>query len=266
MNLKLSLKMPASLGKAVAAAVKPIVEKSMQESMAKVGTMLIDRIGVEADKKLGATASEFKKGLHQPDSLTASSTKVAVQLVGVLPNALNDGFTAFDIKAKMLPHATHFTKDGEPYIDVPFNHAAGKMDASVKGSMDSAVENKQQALKASGATPHDVATAKARTSVVTPGKAFVKELNFGGKKVPVNVQHKSGTQDQMIRTASKAGSKTVAKYTTIRRISANSNPTAWWHPGFAGLHLMEKVETDLKDDIKRIFEDVFRSNGLKIKF
>jgi hypothetical protein len=84
----------------------------------------------------------------------------------------------------------------------------------------------------------------------------------GTKQVKQKVRHKQGIHDNLTRHRS-AGA--AASYQTIRRISAHSSASSWWHPGFKGLKLLQKVVPPLMDDIRDIVRDSLRAAGIPTK-
>jgi hypothetical protein len=43
---------------------------------------------------------------------------------------------------------------------------------------------------------------------------------------------------------------------TFRRVSDNSDPSAFWHPGLKALHLAEKVKDFLEGQIEGIIDEI----------
>lgn len=232
----------------------------------KLSAYARDRLAQMANQALGTTAAEYVKGV----SIDEGDGYLTVNLDGVLPNALEKGFSAFDIKTAMLAKATKFSKSGTPYVDVPFRFGlkstttVQSMGPSAAKMVQSALRSKQRELKRAGASATEVATARVRLAQKTPGKEFTRDLQFGTKTVTTQVSHKQGITDSMTRTAKMVGSRAVGSYQTFRRISGNSDSAAWWHPGFKGVRLLPKLRSEIQSVAKDMFKAELRAKGVKL--
>jgi len=273
MPLKWSIRIPSHASSAISRKLKPAVEKATKMAMPRVAALIIDHASSEADRRLNTMAAEFKAALHQPDAITVTDTGIEIRLTTQLARSLELGGSSFDIKAKMLTHAKHFSKDGAPYIDVPFQHAASagasRMSAlppAVRAAMTHAVATaKATAIKA-GASKSEAAAQTVRLKQRTPGKVFERTLVVGGKTLTTRVAHKRGIHDDLIRTAVAGAGRAVTKHSTIRRISSKSSPTSWWHPGFKGVGIFKAVMPQVRKDVEAIIRDSFKSVGLAVRF
>lgn len=149
--------------------------------------------------------------------------------------AIEFGVDAFDIKAKMLAKAVKTSKSGVAYVDVPFTHAASSVPKSIKAKLKN----------------------NSRLHMVTPGKAFTRTLHFKGGTQKQKVAHARGITDDIMKQG--------GKYTTIRRISANSPPSSWWHPGFKGRMLLKKLDPRIQRLTLNILKTAFIDEGFKVK-
>jgi len=238
---------PIKLGRVL----KPALDKAMADAKPKIAALIIDRVEVQADKLLKRMAPRYKRGLSQPESIKITPQGVEITLKDPVAAIIEEGGTAYDIKKVMLARATKFSKTGAPYIDVPFDHAAGEIPSGMKRAIS---------RKASQG-----GTSTTRFPSKTPGRSFTRTLHKRKLGVPFTskqrVTHKQGVRDDLIRHSS-GGRNT---YQTIRRISSKSPPSSWWHPGFKGLKLFKKVVPPLKDDILNIVRDSLRAAGIPTK-
>lgn len=238
--------------------------------MPKMAEFAIDRLSQEADSVLRTSSGTYKRGLQHPDAIKVTPTTAVVQIVGKAAAGLEEGYDSFDIKAHMLKGNTKGS--GTPYVDVPFRHGAAEttahfqgMPKDVKTAMDSAVKKRQAELRSAGASQRDIATATARLAQITPGRTFSRKLRFGTSSIDTTVQHKRGIYDDMIRTAKWKKSRAESTYHTIRRISAESAPTSWWHPGYKGAKLFKKIRAEVERTARHILIDQLRLAGVKAK-
>jgi len=234
------------------------VRAATATAMPQLGALMLDRLTTAAHQALNTTAPDYVRGLQQPDSLDVTDSAVTVVLVGALPQALEKGFNAFDLKAKLLQHAKHFSKSGSPYVDVPFRHGT-RQDATRLQAMPPAVMAAMRKVVKETAPGE-----QARLRMVTPGREFTRNLRFGDRMIPTRVQHKRGLYDDMIRMVSPA-TPNSGQYRTIRRISEKSDPTSWWHPGFRGVHLFDKELPAAEPELKRILVDNLKAAGFKVQ-
>jgi len=271
--MKLTVRVKSGSGRKIAQKLTPLVKAANKVALPKIAAMVAER-AVDAAAAGGPTAAkEYERALSQPGAIKLSKDELTVKLGDGPAKAFEEGMESWDIKTKMLAKTKKFAKDGSPYADVPFKHAITRgsvsvptMPDDVRNAMRSAVNRAQAALVAAGASEAQAKTATVRLKRRTPGAQFQRELSIGGKKVMTRVQHARGLHDDMIRTAKLVkGNKVRSQYTTIRRISKNSDQWAWWHPGFAGRRIMGGVLSGVRREIASIVRESYKSVGLRAK-
>lgn len=250
MRLKLSIRTP-SLAKAIEKRSRESLKRALGEARNKIQALVVDRGGALVDKTLNTMAPRFKAALAAPGAVEVTETSVSLVVRDPVVLALDGGKAAYDLKAKLLAHAKRFSKKGVPYIDIPFQHKAGDVPRGIK--------NKTSRLAmASGSDT-------VRVPGNTPGAKFTKELQRG--KVAralglaprkLRVEHKQGIHDDITRSAVRTGARSSVKYTTIRRISANSSPSAWQHPGFKPAKILGRILPSLKREIVAVLRGSLR--------
>jgi hypothetical protein len=248
--MKLSIKLlspPTVISKRLVKAF----ERVRTASQPKIAALIIDHVSEKADKAFGSMAPLYTKALRDPRTITISPEAITIQLRDPIARALDSGSSAFDLKKKLLANATKHSRDGKPYVDVPFQH---------KASTISGWSRTRMALSATLSTSESV-----RNSVVTPGAVFDRQLMKRGKpSTTQHVNHKRGIRDDLIRSSTKTSAKkSSVSYSTIRRISARSSSTSWWHPGFRGKNLLRGAVDALKKDILQIMRDSLRMEGFE---
>jgi len=256
MPRKYEIRIPSGLSAKLAKKWKPQLMKAAHAALPKIGMFFIDRVSQEANVHLRpATAAAYKAGLTAPGSVTVVGTTLSIRLVGNLPNDLEKGYDAFDIKEAMLRGGrVKYGKSG-PYVDVAFRHGSHEGTVNFPG-MPSDIKAKMAKAIAAGSN---------RLKMKTPGKEFTRDLLFGGKSLSMHVKHKRGIYDDMLRIQQMVKKKTSNKYITIRRISERSGPTSWWHPGFRGIHAFRKSLPQLRSTSIRIFRHEMQLAGVKVK-
>jgi hypothetical protein len=93
-----------------------------------------------------------------------------------------------------------------------------------------------------------------RIAANAQGREEKNPLRVTGKMPAANPKHQTSIHSDMIKTARQAGSRTSSTYQTIRRVSSNSDPQSWIHPGYEGLHAIRKVKSRLLDALKSILK------------
>lgn len=253
MRLKLSTKIPSLTSSPLLARLKPRLERAFDLARPKIQALVVDRVALLADKELHTTAKKYVAAVQESGAVEVKLDAITIKVTKPEVIALDRGMSSFDMKRRLLAHARHFSKTGEPYVDIPFQHKASEVPAVIK----------QQAAARAKASGMDTVRVPGRTS----GKSFTKETHrvsvFGMRTRSVNVEHKRGIHDDLIRH--KATGARTARYVTIRRISGKSSPSSWLHPGFKGLRLLDKVLPMVRPDIVRVLRDSLRAAGLPVK-
>jgi hypothetical protein len=248
--MKFNIKFGTDVGDLLNKQLATVVDRATAIILPKVTALIVDRASILADTRLNTMADLYKRELAAPSVVSVVGKQVHVKLQSTIAVALEEGASAFDIKAKMLAHATKFGKKG-PYIDVPFDWGAGHGLLKAKAMSDAS----RQAL-------NQAATAAKINRSAAGGRSFTRELRFGSTMVKTAVHHVAPLTQGMRRPN---GPKS-AKRLTIRRISAASAATSWWHPGFRGVHILRDVLTDVNLDLQAIITDAYRTLGVTVRF
>lgn len=241
------------------------VREAYARALPQIAAYAIDKMSRVADAKLRTTAHVYKSGLQQPGSIVVTGDQVDIKLVGKLPNELENGFKAFDMKPKLLASTNAKTgANGSRYVDVPFHHATSQaatrmqgMPADVKQRVDRAVRverNKAKLEKRPMRNPLRV-TGRSAPTMRTQQRVGMK---------PQTVRTKVGIYDDMIRHAMKVGKRTLAEHVTIRRVSSNSESHSWWHPGFVGVKARKTVSRDVRTMARAMVKRELQSIGMKV--
>lgn len=184
----------------------------------------------EARDSLHSSRNEYIRSLKV---FRDGQFKGGVELVGKLPNMIESGVSAFDMKIKMLQSGkVKMGKDGQSYITIPFRVGtpeaigeffSGKMDTATY-AIAKALKGKQQVkqgqLKGEAAIPQTRAFVKNQTQVF---EAYT---------------HKSS----VFAGIQKGQGKNHGQYTSFRRISSTaSDPNSWIHSGITAYKLADKA-------------------------
>lgn len=247
MRLRLSIRTP-SLAEAIAKQAKSKVMRAVAAARPKIQALVVDRGTQLIEKKLKMMKGRYQAALAAPGAIEVDDKGITLVVKDPLVLAYDGGRAAYDLKSRLLAHAKRFSKKGEPYVDIPFRHAAADVPRGIKN----------KAARIASRTGSDTV----RVPQKTPGEGFVRKLQRGKLAQSLGlaprkqkVEHKRGKYDDTIRTTNRGA---AARYTTIRRISARSSPTSWWHPGFKAANVLERILPSLKKDIIAIVRDSLR--------
>jgi hypothetical protein len=211
---------------------------AVQNALSALGVYAIDQLTMRAQSRLSPMSGDaYIHGLRAPESLVVSDGKATITLVGTFPNSLEGGAPGWDIKKAMLAATTKVTKHGKKIVNVPFEH--GTPGTTGKQSMPKAEHSLMQSAikkaKQSGMTT-------ARGPSTMPTRPVSKKVKIPGESGTRTYEPKRGPYDSMIHTAKKTGGGGVSgRYFTIRRISENSDPASWIHPGLQPLNFFPEV-------------------------
>jgi len=214
----------------------------------------------QAQQNLGSSAVEYINGI-QPVAMKGNWATVA--LVGAFPNDIEKGKAPFDMKPGLLagPNAKK-GKSGSRYNTVPFRHGTpgttGKRvgtpmpvtHTTAKGKPASAIYSAAKSLKASVEMSSGKTAWGGRTGGFG-GYGTRTQLPVKGGR-PGAYTWKSSPFAGMVKTSKTYGKATQNQYTTFRRVSDNSDPNSWWHPGFQAKNLVERVAAYVRSQMERL--------------
>lgn len=147
-----------------------------------------------------------------------------ITLKGKFPVMLEQGFNQFDIKSGFEKSPKAKSKpDGGWYLTVPYRHYTT---STFNPTM-----------------PKDIMK---QAKNLNPGEqlseALVSALGYKRGTSHTGYQWKNTMYDNLTRITKEYDSgKIHSQYITFRRVSDNSDPNSWIHPGYKGLKALDKV-------------------------
>lgn len=214
-----------------------------EESVSELTHKFAEAWKAEAENELDSSLKAYIEGIVAGDDGT-------VTLHGELPNKMESGSPAYDMKEMLLngPNA-EVGKNGR-YNTVRFEHGT----PSASKSKFANVMSKEIYGKAKRLNPGQ------KLKIEGTGKSKLFRDPKSG--VIMHYKHKSVVEHDMTREKIQ-GSRRYS-YSTFRRVSEGaSDPNSWWHPGFEALNLAEKAFD--KFDIKKILNGVVENMLDKLK-
>lgn len=199
------------------------LENALRNSVQTSLSIIRDRWQREAQNKLKGARTDYLMGLSFDSivyPLDSDGFIGKVELNGTLPNVLEYGFSPFDMKVGFGKSSkVQKTKSGGWYLTIPFRHSTPNSNGSFGAPL-----------------PRDVYKIAKK---LAPGGRMSVKGNLG--KSWNGYQHKSNKYDGLQRIVKSYGKTTQSQYYTFRRVSNNSNPSSWHHPGFTGINIAKSI-------------------------
>lgn len=243
-SVQFSIESDKSLG----SMVSKLLADSISSSMASTLAIIKDRWQQEAQKKLNSTRPLYLMGLDFNSILFPSNGdnfSGAVELHGVMPNLLETGFSAFDMKTGfMRSSSVKYSKKGDWYLTVPIRHSTpqsfmyGKPMSAIVYGFASQLKNKES-LEVTGGLGTNL----------------------------VGYQHKNNIYNGLTRIIKQYQNPNTGKttsqsqYFTFRRVGASSNNDSWVHPGWHGIHVAKSLEPVAVQTFEKTLSTILNSIG-----
>lgn len=188
---------------------------------------------MQAKNVLGSTREEYIKSL-QVSNRGPHTTAVFINPGAWLPNALEMGYSSFDMKTGFLSSPNVKKGKSGPFLTIPFRFAqSGSVGESSVFSgvlpkpIQGAVKQHQKTGSKSG-LPLSKIPGKYHIPKSASMRKRIKSISFDKEKVDTTSIYQGVKK-------SKGG------YVTFRRVSLNSSEGSWIHPGFEPKDLATKA-------------------------
>ena len=223
-----------------------IEEFSLDENQTlMIGTTIIDRVAQEysyrwknlIDKELKSSRNEYLRGIFIE---RVNPTEIIFGLSNresSLPLSIEEGHGPWNEKPFLLGSLkAKRTKDGKPFLTVPFRHATPQAIAEA-GIFSSIMP--QDVYQLAKNSPMPLKRSQLTESQQIPGVR--KEINIPGLKVPEYI-HKAAKYEGLVRVeASSSENENRGQYMTFRRVSDKSDPNSWFNGGIIAKRLMDRA-------------------------
>ncbi len=202
----------------------------------------------------GQYASAVMGGLRYP--MDGNLLKGGVEVNLDYAQKLERGWGPFDQKPGLLnspkakwtagPDDEHPDRESHPYIDVPFEHKETDIPKGIKAEAKAGRSLGLIRLgKGLGSAPAGL------RSKTAPGDMGMEPYT-----------HKSGIYAGLMRKA--AGPAGGGKYITFRRVSANSDPSSWIHPGTDPKPVTKALEENIGAKLTSMVSSGFERDILRL--
>lgn len=246
-----------------------------QQTAEAMTNAVYSQIHKEANSSLNSTRQIYKRNIGQPEM---GRLKGTITLTGQLPNMLEQGASAFDMKRGFSrSRKVKRRKKGGWYLTIPFRFASagaiGESAAFSGGVMPPEIYDIAKDLKASITVPF--------LGTVRQGDRIsideLKATKFGVLGVRPTVSsnelssaqraaytHKTPKFAGMGRSKAFYQLTSQGKYQSFRRVSDRSAVNSWIHKGLQARNLFEKglQNADLGDVVARTIDGYLTSQGL----
>ena len=214
----------------------------------KISTEFVMRWEEQIDNNLKSTRSEYKKGIFQEQGDDNSVVIGLTSRQSTLALMIEDGSEPFDEKQGFSQSDKRKTnKKDQWYITIPFRFATS-------GAIG-------ESSAFSGKLPQPIMNlVKSQTTPLTIGDINKVPGNYGelGKNMTSGYQHKFNIYEGLQRVEVGSGqNESRGAYMNFRRVSENSDPAAWIHPGFEARHFMEAAieDTDISSIVDHAVDE-----------
>lgn len=229
-----------------------------------IGAVVQQRWVSLAQQSLHSTARDYVAGI-QP--VEVSNRVARVVLVGVMPNLVEHGMSAFDLRTTLLgPGAKNAktAKDGSRYNTVPFGHGTpGSGGHNVGRPMPQSIHAVAKRLTPSVSRPEGGTQWGGRIHHGMRMSSAARAI-LNTKEKP---WHWGSTYLGMVKQQKTYAKATQNKFTSFRRISSNVSrgKQHWLHPGIRARNLAVRVQRDMGPIVKALLGTSMAPKGSKTR-
>lgn len=236
--LNFSINMPPALAEEFGLG-KDEVESILDLAVKDVAAQVAQAWRKEAARNLGSTRQQYVDSVIEVDSGKMSAT---IELVGSLANMIEEGAEPFDQKQALLSSPKAKTGENGKYITVPFSLGTP---TALKENFSTVLPD--PVYEAILGKVQDIPTAGGmRTSGLSEGEIpspydqkVTKKVQIPKSKKFSTYTHKHSIYEGAIRQKSNVTGQN--SYVSFRRVSENSDPMSWIHPGLEPRKFAEKA-------------------------
>jgi hypothetical protein len=203
----------------------------VEEARNEIVRLAMARLNTTADDYIAGLQVEritTKGGWFSPDTITHQ-----VILVGMLPNMIEKGWPGGDMKPALLAgRNAKVGKDGKRYNTVPFRH----MGTNATGRNGQPFGSQYREMLGQDWASRLGKSIEKMAKRLRPGQRLE-----AGHAPRLRAHHKT----DLYAGLHKRGQPRHTQYMTFRRVSENSDPRAWLHPGIQPANLFPEVEAHI---------------------
>jgi hypothetical protein len=201
----------------------------------------------EANKSLHQTRGRYTKAITVIDTGKLEGTVMLDYSKDPMVKMIEEGIAAFDMKEKMLASAkVKIGKNGGRYLTIPFRMAtpgavadSDAFTSTMPQEVYDVVKNKPTNIATGSGTRSAGLMVKELPSQYQTPKVRTEIKDSDGKVLFKAYQNQSSIYAGLIKTNDAATGQNT--YNTFRRVSSNSDPLAFIHPGIERHNLIGKA-------------------------
>lgn len=223
------------------------VEELREAVMLQARTAIANKWRENAKRDLRKSRRQYLNSIIEGEDGRFTGT---ITLVGTVPNMIENGASAFDMKdgfEKSSKKKVTRGKDGELgwYLTIPFSYATpgalgesekftGKLPVDVHKALLKVTKTDPNASLSSGNIPEQYKIPKVR-----------KEVSLFDGTVKKEYTNKTSQYEGLKRVQNPSGGSTVMSF---RRVSNNSDDNSWIHTGIQARRLADKALSEVRMD------------------
>lgn len=218
------------------ASMSPVLNNAVKQAVSDSLEIIRDEWSSRAKEKLNTTAEDYISGLNI--SLDRDGFSGTIRLEGSFQEKLELGSIPYDLKPSFANSdlVKISKKTGDWYLDIPFRHGTPNSKTTYS-RLPYRIYNHAKKLPNLG-----------RLSVDEPPATSW-----------IGYQHTTSIYNDLKKINIKSGKRSI--YMTWRRVSKNSDPLSWFHPGFAGVNILEEIKPFsakiLEETVSNYIHDAF---------
>lgn len=228
-------------------------EAKLAQIARTVGTVARGEWVNRAQGALKSTSRDYVQGISKVEEIEQGH--VYVELNGVLPNMVEEGWGPRDLRTTIIPHAKNRreSREGYGYVVIPFRHGTpGTSGANVGRPMPSVIHKVAKHLAATrteyGPGKRPIAPAHGQGERILHAGANLPHMTRKAKQLlteKARPWHSSSLYEGMIREEKTYKVGPQSEYFTFRTITedplAHIDPRKWYHPGIKARRLAAKT-------------------------
>ena len=217
-----------------------------------------------ARNNLRTSKDEYIRGIQQPKII---GDKVVITLEGWLPNAIEQGRTAFDMKPGFLGSSKARGSAGNTYFTVPFQLRSPGSAGGSPPVMPKTIYNLASKLKFGQRLDlpkkyegYGLRSQLAKDAWMPTKAGGLRRTGSWGNYTWQNSPFQGIVRERRFPGELKTTpAGRMAQYKTFRRVSKRSDANSWIHPGFRPRNLLEKAVANWESQVSTLVNQILTS-------
>jgi len=195
-----------------------------------------------AQQRLHSSRRDYIAGIQ---AIEGTGDERYIELVGKLPNMIEQGIGPFDQRDALLTNAK-INKDGQRYKSIPFRHGS----PSSKGASGTPMGSQFAGVLSSGSASR-LGSSVFKQAQALKGRQRLSSRTHFDLAPKLKPHHRASPFEGMQKVHKQYRSSSQSQFMSFRTIS-EGNPEGWIHPGIVARNLHVEVESHINDALGRI--------------